>query len=134
MPKICYTFFLYTRFPDALPHWLWLGKDTGITWYYIDLSPFDIVLVLLQSWSQISSEKLKRENIRNSVKNIIRIWENSKKRREKLELIYQKGELKEDQPTTRSRHRLAIDLPKEASKKRRLGDSEQNLPRGKRMV
>ena len=83
-------FFFYARFLDALPLWLWLGKDTGIARYYIDLSPFDIVLVLLQSWSQISSEKLKREDIRNSVKNIIRIWENSKKRRERRELIYQK--------------------------------------------
>ena len=56
------------------------------------------------------------------------------KKKRKVRADISEGELKEDQPTTRSRHRLAIDLPKEASKKRRLGDSEQNLPRGKRMV
>ena len=56
------------------------------------------------------------------------------KKKRKVRADISEGELKEDQPTTRSRHCLAIDLPKEASKKRRLGDSEQNLPRGKRMV
>ena len=77
-------FFFYARFLDALPRWLLLGKDTGITRYYIDLSPFDIVLVLLQSWSQISSEKLKRENIRNSIKNI-KEFEKTAKKEEKGE-------------------------------------------------
>ena len=55
-----------------------------------------------------------------------------KKRKERANLS--EGELKRGQATTRSRRRLVIDLPKEPSKKRRLGDSEQNLPRGKRMV
>lgn len=53
------------------------------------------------------------------------------KKKRKVRANISEGELKQDQPTTRSRHRLAIDLPKEASKERRLGDSEQNLPRGK---
>lgn len=56
------------------------------------------------------------------------------KKKRKVRANISEGELKQDQPTTRSRHRLAIDLPKEASKERRLGDSEQNLPREKRMV
>ena len=55
-----------------------------------------------------------------------------KKRKERANLS--EGELKRGQATTRSRRSLVIDLPKEPSKKRRLGDSEQNLPRGKRMV
>lgn len=50
------------------------------------------------------------------------------KKKRKVRANISEGELKQDQPTTRSRHRLAIDLPKEASKERRLGDSEQNLP------
>ena len=96
-------FFFYARLLDALPRWLWLGKYTGITRYYIDLSPFDIVLVLLQSWSQISSEKLKRENIRNSFKNIIIIWENSKKKKRKERANLSEGELKRGQATRGAR-------------------------------
>ena len=71
---------------------------------------------------------LKRENIQNSVKNITRIQENSKKKRGNVS----EGELKQGQSITRSRRRPAIDLPKEASKKRRMADSEQNLPKGKK--
>ena len=77
--------------------------------------------------------KLKRENIQNSVKNITRIQENSKKKRERKKRgNVSEGELKCGQPITRSRRRPAIDLPKEASKKRRMADSEQNLPKGKK--
>ena len=71
---------------------------------------------------------LKRENIQNSVKNITRSQENSKKKRGNVS----EGELKQGQPITRSRRRPAIDLPKEASKKRRMVDSEQNLAKGKK--
>lgn len=77
--------------------------------------------------------KLKRENIQNSVKNITRIQENSKKKRERKKRgNVSEGELKCGRPITRSRRRPAIDLPKEASKKRRMADSEQNLPKGKK--
>ena len=79
--------------------------------------------------------KLKRENIQNSVKNITRIQENSKKkkkRKRKKRGNVSEGELKCGQPITRSRRRPAIDLPKEASKKRRMADSEQNLAKGKK--
>ena len=75
---------------------------------------------------------LKRENIQNSVKNITRIQENSKKKKRKKRGNVSEGELKQGQPITRSRRRPAIDLPKEASKKRRMADSEQNLPKGKK--
>ena len=76
--------------------------------------------------------KLKRENIQNSVNNITRIQENSKKKKRKKRGNVSEGELKRGQPITRSRRRPAIDLPKEASKKRRMADSEQNLPKGKK--
>ena len=76
--------------------------------------------------------KLKRENIQNSVKNITRIQENNKKKKRKKRGNISEGELKCGQPITRSRRRPAIDLPKEASKKRRMADSEQNLPNGKK--
>ena len=75
--------------------------------------------------------KLKRENIQNSVKNITRIQENSKKKKKKRGNVSE-GELKRGQPITRSRRRPAIDLPKEASKRRRMADSEQHLPKGKK--
>ena len=75
---------------------------------------------------------LKRENIQNSVKNITRIQENSKKKKRKKRGNVSEGELKQGQPITRSRRRPAIDLPKEASKKRRMVDSEQNLAKGKK--
>ena len=77
--------------------------------------------------------KLKRENIQNSVKNITRIQENSKKKKKRKKRgNVSEGELKRGQPITRFRRRPAIDLPKEASKKRRMADSEQNLPKGKK--
>lgn len=77
--------------------------------------------------------KLKRENIQNSVENITRIQENSKKKKKRKKRgNVSEGELKRGQPITRSRRRPAIDLPKEASKRRRMADSEQHLPKGKK--
>ena len=55
-----------------------------------------------------------------------------KKKKRKKRGNVSEGELKRGQPITRSRRRPAIDLPKEASKKRRMADSEQNLPKGKK--
>lgn len=55
-----------------------------------------------------------------------------KKKERKKRGNVSEGELKCGQPITRSRRRPAIDLPKEASKKRRMADSEQNLPKGKK--
>ena len=56
----------------------------------------------------------------------------AKKKKRKKRGNVSEGELKRGQPITRSRRRPAIDLPKEASKKRRMADSEQNLPKGKK--
>lgn len=55
----------------------------------------------------------------------------AKKKKRKKRGNVSEGELKCGQPITRSRRCPAIDLPKEASKKRRMADSEQNLPKGK---
>lgn len=55
-----------------------------------------------------------------------------KKKERKKRGNVSEGELKCGQPITRSRRRPAIDLPKAASKKRRMADSEQNLPKGKK--
>ena len=56
----------------------------------------------------------------------------AKKKKRKKRGNVSEGELKRGQPITRSRRCPAIDLPKEASKKRRMADSEQNLPKGKK--
>ena len=56
----------------------------------------------------------------------------AKKKKRKKRGNVSEGELKCGQPITRSRRRPAIDLPKEASKKRRMADSEQNLLKGKK--
>ena len=57
----------------------------------------------------------------------------AKKKKRKKRGNVSEGELKCGQPITRSRRRPAIDLLKEASKKRRMADSEQNLPKGKKV-
>ena len=56
----------------------------------------------------------------------------AKKKKRKKRGNVSEGELKRGQPITRSRRRPAIDLPKEASKRRRMADSEQHLPKGKK--
>lgn len=56
----------------------------------------------------------------------------AKKKKRKKRGNVSEGELKRGQPITRSRRCPAIDLPKEASKKRRMADSEQNLLKGKK--
>ena len=56
----------------------------------------------------------------------------AKKKKRKKRGNVSEGELKRGQPITRSRRCPAIDLPKEASKKRRMADSEQNFPKGKK--
>ena len=79
-------FWKLPRFSDFLQ----LSQTFTPNLFYTLLSgSFDIVLVLLQPCNQ-TSKKLKRENIQNRVKSIIRIQENRKKRRERRELMYQK--------------------------------------------
>ena len=56
----------------------------------------------------------------------------AKKKKRKKRGNVSEGELKRGQPITRSRRCPAIDLPKEASKKRRMADSEQNLLKRKK--
>ena len=76
--------------------------------------------------------KLKRKNIQNSVKNITRIQENSKKKKEKEERQCIRRRVKARSTNYKIQTSPTIDLPKEASKKRRMADSEQNLPKGKK--
>lgn len=57
----------------------------------------------------------------------------AKKKKRKKRGNVSEGELKCGQPIRRSRRRPAIDLLKEASKKRRMADSEQNLLKGKKV-
>lgn len=98
---------------------------------YIGLSSFEIILVLLQPWTQTRSQTQKREH--SKVSRILQEFKKTaKKKKRKKRGNVSEGELKRGQPITRSRRRPAIDLPKEASKKRRMADSEQNLPKGKK--
>ena len=98
---------------------------------YIGLSSFEIILVLLQLWTQTRSQTQKREHSKQCQE----YYKNSRKqqiKKRKKRGNISEGELKCGQPITRSRLRPAIDLPKEASKKRRMADSEQNLAKGKK--
>ena len=99
---------------------------------YIGLSSFEIILVLLQPWTQTRSQTQKREHSKQCQEYYKNSRKQQKKKKRKKRGNVSEGELKWGQPITRSRRRPAIDLPKEASKKRRMADSEQNLPKGKK--
>lgn len=99
---------------------------------YIGLSSFEIILVLLQPWTQTRSQTQKREHSKQCQEYYKNSRKQQKKKKRKKRGNVSEGELKRGQPITRSRRRPAIDLPKEASKKRRMANSEQNLPKGKK--